>query len=148
METAVLSHTLEDYMEAIYLIIRQKKVARVKEIAEFLNVKTPSVVDAITKLRDMDLIEHEKYGYLNLTDKGKKRAELIYYKHKQIYKFLNQFLGMDDVLSEKDACGIEHHMCTQTLEKITKLMEFIESSPEGYPEWLKRFNNFIDKSSS
>jgi Mn-dependent DtxR family transcriptional regulator len=38
MEPAVLSHTLEDYMEAIYLIVRQKKVARVKEIAEFLNV--------------------------------------------------------------------------------------------------------------
>ena len=64
MESAVLSHTLEDYMEAIYLIIRQKKVARVKEIAEFLNVKTPSVVDAIAKLQDMELIEHEKYGYL------------------------------------------------------------------------------------
>ncbi|HEX7561412.1 MAG TPA: metal-dependent transcriptional regulator [Candidatus Humimicrobiaceae bacterium] len=147
MESAVLSHTLEDYMEAIYLIIRQKKVARVKEIAEFLNVKTPSVVDAIAKLQDMDLIEHEKYGYLSLTDKGISRAELIYQKHTEIYKFLNQFLGMDDVSSERDACGIEHHMCSQTLERITKLMEFIESSPEGYPEWLKRFNSFISKGS-
>jgi DtxR family transcriptional regulator, Mn-dependent transcriptional regulator len=147
MESAILSHTLEDYMEAIYLIIKQKKVARVKEIAEFLNVKTPSVVDAISKLQDMELIEHEKYGYLSLTDKGINRAELIYQKHKQVYKFLNQFLGMDDALSEKDACGIEHHMCSQTLERITKLMEFIESSPEGYPEWLKRFNIFISKDS-
>jgi DtxR family transcriptional regulator, Mn-dependent transcriptional regulator len=147
MESAVLSQTLEDYMEAIYLIVRQKKVARVKEIAEFLNVKTPSVVDAIAKLQDMELIEHEKYGYLSLTDIGIKKAELIYQKHTEVYKFLSQFLGMDDVSSERDACGIEHHMCSQTLERITKLMEFIESSPEGYPEWLKRFNDFISKNS-
>ena len=145
METAVLSHTLEDYMEAVYLICREKKVARVKEIADFLNVKTPSVVDAISKLQDMGLIEHEKYGYLSLTYKGQKKAETLYQKHKEIYKFLKQFLGMDDAISERDACGIEHHMCSETLDRITKLMEFIESSPEGYPEWLRRFNEFLNK---
>ena len=45
MET--LSQCLEDYLEAIYIINLNKKVVRVKEVAEFLNVKYPSVVDAI-----------------------------------------------------------------------------------------------------
>ena len=52
MKTTSLSHCLEDYLEAVYIINKDKKVVRVKELAEFLNVKTPSVVDAIAKLQD------------------------------------------------------------------------------------------------
>ena len=146
MESIALSHCLEDYLEAIYIISKDKKVVRVKEIAEFMNVKTPSVVDAISKLKERGLLVHEKYGYLYLTKKGIDQAKVIYKKHEEIYKFLNQFLGMDTEISERDACGMEHHVSKETLGKIMNLMEFIETSPEGYPQWLKRFNNFIDNS--
>lgn len=137
-----LSHCLEDYLEAIYVISLNRKVVRVKEIADFLNVKTPSVVDAISKLQDKGLVIHEKYGYLTLTKKGQDSAREIYKKHEEIYKFLNQFLGMNDEVSEKDACGMEHYISKETLGKIIKLMQYVESDPEGYPEWLQQFNNF------
>jgi len=146
MEPGTLSHCLEDYLEAVYIIGKDKKVVRVKEIAEFMNVKTPSVVDAISKLKDRGLLIHEKYGYLDLTEKGIDKAKVIYTKHEEIYKFLNQFLGMDKETSERDACGMEHHVSKETLGKIKNLMEFIETSPEGYPQWHKRFNNFINNS--
>ena len=38
-----LTQSLEDYIEAIYVINLTNKVVRVKEVAEFLDVKTPSV---------------------------------------------------------------------------------------------------------
>ncbi|MCL4378030.1 MAG: metal-dependent transcriptional regulator [Actinobacteria bacterium] len=138
-----LSDSLEDYLEAVYLIGSKNKVVRVKEIASFLNVKMPSVVDAISKLQERELIVHEKYGYLNLTKSGADAAKLIYKKHKEIYKFLSQFLGMDNHISEKDACGMEHHISKNTLDRIIKLMEFLESNPASYPEWLERFNHFV-----
>jgi len=138
-----LSDSLEDYLEAVYIIGMKKKVVRVKEIAGFLNVKLPSVVDAVSKLQEKDLIFHEKYGYLNLTKSGLETAKVIYRKHEEIYKFLNQFLGMDEQTSEKDACGIEHHISKSTLERIIKLMEFLKSDPNGYPEWQTRFNAFF-----
>ena len=142
---APLSHSLEDYIEAIYLISLEKKVVRVKEIAEFLNVKMPSVVDAISKLKERELVNHEKYGYLNLTKKGTDTAKLIYKKHEEVYRFLNQFLGMDEEKSKRDACGIEHYISKDCLEKIIKLMEFLDTNPEGYPNWLKSFQNFLKK---
>lgn len=142
MET--LSQCLEDYLEAIYIINLNKKVVRVKEVAEFLNVKNPSVVDAISKLAEKGFVTHEKYSYLNLTKKGVESAKGVYKKHGDIYKFLNKVLGMDNDTSEKDACGIEHYISRKTLDKIVKLMEFLETSPEGYPEWLKNFNHFIE----
>jgi len=137
-----LSDSLEDYLEAVYLIGLKKKVVRIKEIAGFLNVKMPSVVDAISKLKEKQLVIHEKYGYLNLTKSGIDTAKLIYKKHEEVYKFLNQFLGMDKNTAEKDACGIEHHISKSTLDRIIKLMEFLENNPEGYPEWLQKFNHF------
>ena len=141
MET--LSQCLEDYLEAIYIINLNKKVVRVKEVAEFLNVKNPSVVDAISKLAEKGFVTHERYGYLNLTEKGVKSAKGVYKKHGEIFEFLNKVLGMDIDTSEKDACGIEHYISRKTLDKIVKLMEFLETSPEGYPEWLANFNHFI-----
>ena len=42
-----LTQSMEDYIEAIYVLSLTYKVIRVKEIAKFLDVKTPSVVDAI-----------------------------------------------------------------------------------------------------
>jgi len=148
MKITSLSHCLEDYLEAVYIINKDKKVVRVKELAEFLNVKTPSVVDAIAKLQEKGLMVHEKYGYLELTKKGIDKAKVINKKHEEIFKFLNLFLGMDEETSEKDACGMEHHVSSKTLGKITYLMEFIETSPEGYPQWLQRFNKFIENSNS
>ena len=83
-----LSASLEDYLEAIYLINQNKKVVRVKEVAKFLDVKTPSVVDAVSKLSEKGLVVHEKYGYLTLSKKGNDVAKIIYNKHEQIFKFL------------------------------------------------------------
>jgi len=139
-----LSASLEDYLEAIYLINQDKKVVRVKEVAEFLDVKTPSVVDAVSKLSEKELIVHEKYGYLTLSKKGSEIAKKIYKKHEQIFKFLNEVLGMDSDTSQKDACALEHHISKLSMEKMIKLMKFLESRQEEYKKWINDFNDFIE----
>ena len=138
-----LSASLEDYLEAIYLINQNKKVVRVKEVAKFLDVKTPSVVDAVSKLSEKGLVVHEKYGYLTLSKKGNDVAKIIYNKHEQIFKFLNEVLGIDEETSQKDACSLEHHISKDSMEKMVKFMKFLESKPEEYKKWISDFNNFI-----
>lgn len=140
-----LSHSLEDYLEAIYVIGMQKTVVRVKEVAGYLDVKMPSVVDAISKLTERNLVSHEKYGYLNLTRQGYDAAKIIYKKHEEVFRFLSYFLGMDDETASQDACGIEHYISKNTLERIIKLMKFIDSEPDGYPQWLEKFKAFAEK---
>jgi len=142
-ETDILSHCLEDYLEGIYIINIGKKVVRVKELAEFLKVKTPSVVDAVSKLEKRGLVNHEKYGYLSLSREGISVAKSIYNKHEYIYKFLNEVLGVDEDNSEKDACGIEHHISKATLNKIVKFMNFIEKDPETYLELIGRYKQYM-----
>lgn len=137
-----LTKSLEDYLEAIYLISLDKKVVRVKEVASMLEVSTPSVVDAISKLTEAGYVIHEKYGYLNLSKKGLEVGKGIYKKHEELYDFFRTVLGISDKTAKKDACRLEHFISSETLEKMKKFMRFIETCPEGYPNWLKSFNYY------
>ena len=138
-----LSQSLEDYLEAIYIISLDNRVVRVKEVAGFLDVKTPSVVDAVSKLTENGLVNHEKYGYLELSVEGDKVARRIYLKHEKIYKFFKDVLIISDEVSKKDACKIEHYISKETLDHMVRFIKFIESCPDGYPEWLKHFKYFL-----
>ncbi len=137
-----LSQSMEDYIEAIYVLSLTNKVIRVKEVAKFLDVKTPSVVDAIGKLSKKGLVIHEKYGYLELTDEGHKLAKIVNDKHENVYKFLNEILGVSDRVSKKDACNIEHYISKEAMDKIIKFSRFVDTCPDGYPQWLKNFNYY------
>ncbi|OGD36644.1 hypothetical protein A2V94_04250 [Candidatus Atribacteria bacterium RBG_16_35_8] len=137
-----LTQSMEDYIEAIYVLSLTYKVIRVKEIAKFLDVKTPSVVDAIGKLNEKGLVIHEKYGYLELTDEGYKLARAVYDKHEKVYKFLNEILGVSDSVSKKDACNIEHYISKEAMDRMIKFTRFVDTCPDGYPQWLQHFNYY------
>lgn len=143
-EISTLSHSLEDYLEAIFIINIDKKVVRVKELARHLKVKTPSVVDAVSKLKKKGLVNHEKYGYLSLSKEGFHVAKSIYDKHGYIYKFLNEVLGVDEDNSEKDACGMEHYVSEATLDGIINFMDFIENNAETYSELERKYKRYME----
>ena len=42
-----ITQSLEDYLEAIYMLISEEKPAQVRDIARILSVKMPSVVKAV-----------------------------------------------------------------------------------------------------
>ena len=49
--TQRLTASLEDYLEAIHVLIRSTGCARVRDVAADLNVKMPSVVKAMAELK-------------------------------------------------------------------------------------------------
>ena len=49
-DRSALSSSLEDYLEAIYQIVEQSRVARVRDIAARLGVQKPSVTGALRSL--------------------------------------------------------------------------------------------------
>ncbi len=140
-----LSPSLEDYLEAIWIRSLEDKVVRVKDLSEYLNVKAPSVIGALRILVDRGLITHERYGYIDLTQKGVELAKEVYRKHKTLSKFFQEILGVDPETAVKDACQIEHYIDRKTMDRLIKFIEFIESCPEGEPPWLFSFHYFLKK---
>jgi Mn-dependent DtxR family transcriptional regulator len=134
------THTMEDYLEKIYLLIEEKGYARVVEIASLLNVLPSSVTKMIQKLDETDLVKYEKYRGIILTSKGKKVAKTLAKKHEMLEDFLRT-IGVyeDNIYQEVE--GIEHHISEQTAFCISSLVSFFKDNPsvkESYVKYRKR----------
>lgn len=119
-----MTKSLEDYLEGIHVLIRERGAARVRDVALALNVKMPSVVKAIGELKKLELATQEPYGNIELTEKGARVAALVLSRHRQIKAFLLK-LGVSERNAEKDACLMEHILSAETMEK---MQEFVGAS--------------------
>ncbi|NPV02087.1 MAG: metal-dependent transcriptional regulator [Brevinematales bacterium] len=119
-----MTKSMEDYLETVYLIVRDNKVARVKDVAERLNVKKPSVINALKELETEKMIVHEKYGYIELTPGGERGGAKIYSRHLLLKSFLTDVLGVPEETAETEACSMEHVLSRGTFER---LEQFIQS---------------------
>jgi len=118
-----LTTHIENYLEIIYLLEKEHEHAHVRDIAERMKIKMPSVTEILRKLKEAKLIKYRKYGFVTLTRKGSRLAQNIYKRHKILYKFLHNILGVDGETAEEDACKIEHLINLKTLNKLRKFME-------------------------
>ena len=115
---------VEEYIEIIYELEKNNKIANTGKIASKLEIKPGSVTEFLQKLEKMGLIEYEPYYGVKLTSKGEKLAKNLERKHRILAKFFFEVLGVDKEIAERDACEIEHHVSKETIEK---LIEFIEN---------------------
>ena len=113
-----LSSSMEDYLEAIFEIDKLKRAVRVKDVSERLGVTMPSVNGAMKNLEALGLIKHEKYEYIELTEDGIGQASRIATRHRVLYSFLHDVLGVDSATAEEEACRIEHVLSAETINKI------------------------------
>ena len=118
-----LSSSLEDYLEAIYILVQQGGEVRLTDVADFLNVSQPSVSRAIGTLKDAGLVVHESYGQISLSPKGKTQAKKVLGRHMLFKRFLTDTLGVDEATAEKDACRMEHVVSGETIEKLHAYLE-------------------------
>jgi DtxR family Mn-dependent transcriptional regulator len=137
-----LTSQMEDYLEAIYHLCRDEGVARVKAIADRLEVTTPSVVGAIRKLKDRNLVIQEPYGYVRLTMEGEEIGGAISHNHEVLSDFLKEILGLDHETASVDACKIEHAVSAETVRRLRAVAEFIRQEPQINVEWEKEFKRF------
>ncbi len=121
MDKHELSPSLEDYLEAILILETENRVARVKDIAEHLDVRMSSVTSALKNLRDRNLIAHEKNSFITLTDDGKQIAEEVHAKHHILYTFFSDVMDLPAEKCEQVACSIEHIIDMRVAEKLQKL---------------------------
>jgi len=133
---------MEDYLEAIYNLAKEKRAVRVRDIAKKLDVKMPTVSNMLKTLSDKGLIDYEKYEYLELTDKGSDVGQEIDNRHQIFRSFLSNILKIDYEQANEDACKMEHAVSPTTLDAFVDFMEFIENCPRSGASWLEYFNEY------
>lgn len=142
---AKVSSKMEDYLTAIYHLCHQEGIARVKSIAERLQVTNASVVGVLKNLKRKDLVEQEPYGYIRLTQQGEKIAASVIHRHDVLTHFLENILHLDSATAAHDACRIEHAVSPETVRRLKGLAEFIEKQPKERLYWEKDFMSFCNR---
>jgi Mn-dependent DtxR family transcriptional regulator len=113
---------MEDYLEVIYELIKQKGYATAVDISESLNVSSPSVTKMLQRLDESKYLRYEKYRGINLTNEGISVAENIREKHHLLAEFF-KMIGVDENTANIDAEGIEHHLHPETLKKLQQFIK-------------------------
>lgn len=118
--------SMEDYLEKIFSLIREKGYARVSDIAEALEVHPSSVTKMVQKLDKDDYLIYEKYRGLVLTPKGKKIGKRLVDRHQLLEDFLG-IIGVNPEHIYTDVEGIEHHISADTLSAIEYLVQYFRA---------------------
>jgi len=134
----------EDYLKAIYLLEKEKGVARVRDLSRVLNVKPSTVVEHLERLAREELVYYEKREYIKLTSKGRSLAEKIYEYHNVIRRFLKEVLMLPEDIAEKDACYIEHGVHKETIERIKLFLEYLEKHFEDRDKLVNELKKYYE----
>jgi len=141
-----LSASLEDYLEAIFDLAGESKVARSKDIARLLGVSRASVTCALRVLKEKGLANYKPYDFITLTEAGRSAAAGIARKHSILKSFFVNVLGIKTDIAQQAACKAEHTLGPEVIARLLLFIEFvIENSEKGY-DLADKFAKFYKNS--
>ena len=113
----------EDYLEAILRLQLENGCVRSVDVANKLAVSRPSVSRAMGLLEKDGYIEFVSGNTINLTPKGKEKAEDIYGRHRLLTAFLQKITGLPEDQCEENACRVEHQIDVEVVNGIKAWLE-------------------------
>jgi len=137
-QTNPITASMEDYLEMVYRLADEKGYTRIGDLAAALNVQPPSASKMVQKLAEMNYVNFEKYGVIELSPTGHVLGEYLLRRHETLEHFF-KMLGVKEGLLEETE-KIEHYITPDTVNKIMLLVEFMET----HPKWLSAFEHYRD----
>lgn len=120
-EGGTLTAAMEDYLEMICRLDRDKEIVRIKKISEILHVKPSSASKMANILKDLGYIEFEKYGRIGITEKGETMGEYLLLRHDILHRFFCLINCSDNELTLVEK--IEHFIDRKTVDNIKSWLE-------------------------
>ena len=122
-----ISAKLEDYLTVVLELEHRNRVARVSDIASAMCVQMPTVTGALKHLAEHGLVNYEPYQFVTLTEQGRKLAASVVRTQEVLEQFLCGVLGLPADVAGRDACGMEHAVSAETLERLIQFVGFVQS---------------------
>lgn len=143
-----LSQTEENYLKAIFhLTDDENNSISTNAISHKIATTAASVTDMIKKLKDKDLLVHEKYKGVRLTEKGRHNAIMIIRKHRLWETFMVEKLDFNWDEVHEVAEQLEHIKSPKLVDSIDRLLNHPRRDPHGdpIPDKNGQFPNLIDR---
>lgn len=130
-----LSASLENYLETIYLLIEENKVARSKDIADRLKINRSSVTGGLQALRSRGLINYEPYEFVTLTEEGRQIAANVLHRHNILKEFFTEVLSIDEEEADETACRMEHGISKNIINRLMDFANYFKTCPNAGVQW-------------
>jgi len=138
---ATRTHSVEDYLEAIYFLafpvgeygpVVKAGPAPAARVAEMLNVTPPTASEMMKRLEAEGYIEREGRRPL-LTDKGRAEAERVVRNHRIIERFLTDFMGYSPAESHEHADAMGDAFTDEMVARLAERLGHPDRCPHGWP---------------
>ena len=115
-----ITEAMEDYIEMIYKNTIDNNQISTKEISNLLNVKYSSTTNMLNRLKELELVNYNKYKKVSLTDKGIHLGKYLLYRHDILTTFFKLLNKNDYHLEEIEK--IEHYLSVKTIKNLEKII--------------------------
>lgn len=134
MSVSDLSTRTQQYLKVIWGL-QEWSAAPVTTslIAERIGVRLPTVSDAIRKIAAEGLIDHARYGAVDLTPRGRAFALQMVRRHRLLEAYLSQELGYDWDQVHAEAELLEHAVSDLFIQRIDAVLGHPTRDPHGDP---------------
>lgn len=126
-EDSGITPAMEDYLEMITRIEKEKGDVRVHELAARLHVQKSSVSKMIHILSRTGYLTAARYGDIRPTAAGRAVGERLLHRHTVVERFLSLLNGEEESLEEAEK--IEHFLSEKTLRSMEAFLASEKRNP-------------------
>jgi DtxR family transcriptional regulator, Mn-dependent transcriptional regulator len=126
------SSSVGNYLKAIWECA-EEGAASTKDVADRLSFSYASVSNMFARLREMGLVEYERYHGASLTEEGLSEALRLVRRHRLIETFLSDQLGYLWEEVHEEAEQLEHVVSDRFTDRLAELLGHPDHDPHGDP---------------
>ena len=128
-----MTDAIQDYLKEIYKLQEGGGRVSVTALAREQHVAPGSASEMVKKLAALQLVDHEPYRGVRLTEAGERVAVEVIRHHRLLELYLAETLGLDvdDVHAEADR--LEHVISEELEARIDRALGFPTHDPHGDP---------------
>lgn len=127
------THTIENYLKAIYSLSQKQDKVSLTDISKQLEVSAATANNMMATLKKSRWIKQEKYKPIKLTAKGEAKAASIIRKHRITEMFLSEIMGIGWENVHSIAEEIEHIDSSILFERMDEMLNHPKFDPHGSP---------------
>lgn len=127
------TQAVEDYLKTIYDLSRADTAVPTSALAERLGVTPASVTGMVKKLAEMNLLTHEPYRGVGLTEAGRRIALEVIRHHRLVERYLHDALGVPWDRVHAEAEKIEHVLSEDLEARMDAALGHPTTDPHGAP---------------
>lgn len=114
-----VSEAIENYLETIYILSKEKSEIHAIDICSYLSYSRPTVSIVLRQMREQGLVVVNEDNHIYLTSEGERIARHMYERHELLTRLFMSY-GVSKETALRDACKIEHDLSDETFEALKR----------------------------